>query len=378
MRFNGSQTDRSMHILFVLFSLDAGGVTTANTLLAENMLQQGHRVTFFCFTDNAEKKRVLKEKGIQIYTSPFKKLGVLAFIYNFISIWWFFIRKRHFSGIIIPSFNVAFVTLIALKLSFYKTKTIVNFHTHISRFAESKSAFNKKLLSIGRHVLRLADICANVSKEAALDARDYFKLPVVHVLYNPLLPYTAPQNPPELHRWFQESTLIPLVACGRLAGEKDYPLMLQALKVLNGINPHYRLIILGKGSLEKDLKSLTRELGIEEIVDFIGDVPNARDYMQQARFLWLTSKYEGFGLVLLEALSTGTSCVSVDCQSGPAEILQDGNYGCLVKSRDPEIMATSVIEFTNQPPKPREFYQQRAADFDPSLMTQKYLDLLKI
>jgi glycosyltransferase involved in cell wall biosynthesis len=86
-----------------------------------------------------------------------------------------------------------------------------------------------------------------------------------------------------------------------------------------------------------------QELGLEEEVAMLGFVDNPYSYMAKANVFVLSSRWEGFGNVVVEALAVGTPVVSTDCESGPAEILAQGKYGELVPIGDPSAMATAIL-----------------------------------
>jgi glycosyltransferase involved in cell wall biosynthesis len=86
-----------------------------------------------------------------------------------------------------------------------------------------------------------------------------------------------------------------------------------------------------------------QELGLEEEVAMPGFVDNPYCYMAKANVFVLSSRWEGFGNVVVEALAVGTPVVSTDCESGPAEILDQGKYGELVPIGDPSAMATAIL-----------------------------------
>jgi len=139
-----------------------------------------------------------------------------------------------------------------------------------------------------------------------------------------------------------------LVACGRLTGQKDYPTLLRAVARIRA-GRAVRLIVIGDGPLERDLAALTRDLGLEDAVDFPGYVDNPYPCMGRASLFVLSSRSEGFGNVLVEALALARPIVATDCPHGPGEILDRGTYGRLVPPGDPGALAEAVLGLLGDP-----------------------------
>jgi glycosyltransferase involved in cell wall biosynthesis len=100
--------------------------------------------------------------------------------------------------------------------------------------------------------------------------------------------------------------------------------------------------VLGQGPLSALLATKSRSLGIEAAVDFLGFRENPLPLIKRASALVLSSDYEGFGNVIVEALGCGTPVISTDCPFGPAEILADGRFGRLVPVRDARALARAM------------------------------------
>jgi glycosyltransferase involved in cell wall biosynthesis len=124
-----------------------------------------------------------------------------------------------------------------------------------------------------------------------------------------------------------------ILACGRLEPQKDYITLLNAFKHLRS-RLDVGLIILGEGSLRKSLEQHARELDIANDVLFAGFTHHPYDYMADAELFVHTARYEGFGIVLLEALACGCPIVATDSPGGVREVLDDGKYGALVPVGD--------------------------------------------
>ncbi|WGK65070.1 glycosyltransferase [Croceiramulus getboli] len=139
-----------------------------------------------------------------------------------------------------------------------------------------------------------------------------------------------------------------LLAYGRLEDKiKNYSLLLEAF-ARSGVARHgMHLIIMGDGPDKAKLMQKSVELGLEAYVRFLPYVATPGDVVSQARFVTLTSRYEGFPRVLIEALALGVPVVSVDCSSGPKEIVQDGENGLLVPNHQVDKLAKAFHRMVN-------------------------------
>ena len=133
-----------------------------------------------------------------------------------------------------------------------------------------------------------------------------------------------------------------IINIGRLRKQKDHKTLLRAFKIFSQKNEKYKLLILGHGNLEYDLKLLSKELKISKKVIFKGWIKNTETYLKKSKIFVLSSVYEGLGNVLIDAINFNVPCVSTDCHSGPREILLDGKGGYLVRVKSPELLAEKI------------------------------------
>ncbi|WP_233266277.1 glycosyltransferase [Cobetia sp. L2A1] len=126
----------------------------------------------------------------------------------------------------------------------------------------------------------------------------------------------------------------------RLVCQKDHALLLRAYALAN---PQERLVIVGAGPKLEELQSLAEQLGISERVIFAGQRANPYAWMRAARLFVLSSRVEGMGIVLMEALACGTPVVSVDCRGGVREILK-GELEQAIAPHSAEGLATRMNE----------------------------------
>lgn len=126
-----------------------------------------------------------------------------------------------------------------------------------------------------------------------------------------------------------------IIACGRLSGQKNYPMMLKAFAGVLNEYPHERLRIYGEGDLKEELMELAKELNIEKSVQFMGFSTEMHEAYRRAKFLVMTSNYEGMPNVILEALASSVPVIATDCPcGGPRMVIRDGENGYLVPIED--------------------------------------------
>lgn len=141
-----------------------------------------------------------------------------------------------------------------------------------------------------------------------------------------------------------------VLAVGRLAGQKGFDLLLKAWAQVEGRYPEWTLRIVGSGRWEKILRKLVIKLRIASRVEMIPATTNIVSEYQNASIYALSSRYEGFGLVLVEAMQMGLPVVSFDCPQGPREIVSQGETGLLVPNGNVLAFADALSEMiSNQP-----------------------------
>ena len=125
----------------------------------------------------------------------------------------------------------------------------------------------------------------------------------------------------------------------------------------------------------QSVRALPEQLGIADDVSFLGWVDNPFAYMSRAHLFVLSSAWEGFGNVLVEALACGCPVVSTDCPSGPVEILDNGRFGPLVPVGDDQALAAAILNVLDAPPSP-DRQRARAALFTVEHAIDHYLKLM--
>lgn len=176
------------------------------------------------------------------------------------------------------------------------------------------------------------------------------------------------------HAWFKPVADPVVLSVGRLAPAKDHATLVRAFaEVLR--TRQARLVILGEGTERSSLLQLAESLGVSQYVDLPGFKINPFAYMSKASVFVLSSRYEGFPNVLVQAMACGTPVVSTDCRSGPMEILEDGKWGSLVPVGDQQAMASAIIA-TLDSAIPRECILSRASEYSVDAAIDRYLEVL--
>ena len=135
-----------------------------------------------------------------------------------------------------------------------------------------------------------------------------------------------------------------VLAAGRLAYQKGFDMLIAAFARVHAAQPGWKLKICGGGELEDPLREAVAEHGLEGVVDVAGPCADMPGEMERASIYALSSRFEGFPLVLLEAMGKGMAVVAVDCPTGPRDIIDDHRNGLLVPPKDIEALAAGLLE----------------------------------
>lgn len=176
----------------------------------------------------------------------------------------------------------------------------------------------------------------------------------------------------------EESTKV-VLAVGRLTYQKGFDLLLESWLEVNKIMPDWKLKIVGEGFDRVKLTKFIEKYELTTSVELVGNTNDVSEYYREAEIFCLSSRFEGFGMVLIEALAFGLPIVSFDCEVGPAEILENTG-SILVSQNDTSKFASSLIKMMSDT-KVREAISMRskkkAQIYQPDNIMHQWTDLLE-
>lgn len=140
-----------------------------------------------------------------------------------------------------------------------------------------------------------------------------------------------------------------ILGVGRLVSQKGFDLLLKAFALVCEDYPDWSLDLVGDGPERENLEALAQRLGVSDKVFFHGAQSNVGRFYERASIFVLSSRFEGFGLVITEAQAYGVPVVAFDCPRGPSEIITNGSNGLLVKAEDVDGLAGAITKLIRDP-----------------------------
>lgn len=134
-----------------------------------------------------------------------------------------------------------------------------------------------------------------------------------------------------------------VIAVGKQSYQKGYDLLLKAWQIVNQINPNWQLEIYGKLDQNQGLEQLANELKIQNSVQFFPPEKNIQQKYLESSIYVMSSRFEGFGMVLIEAMACGVPCVSFDCKYGPSDIIKNNEDGFVVENGNTNQLAEKLL-----------------------------------
>jgi glycosyltransferase involved in cell wall biosynthesis len=332
---------KSPDIALFLRYMGGGGADQAMAHLARGFIDQGLNVDFVLGKAGGNHTWKIPAEARVIELGSFGNLASLGALTNYL-------RKETPRSLLSAMHFNNEIAILAKRFAGVSTRVVVCEQNNLSKRSTHETQFLKRHTPIiTRFFYPWADGIVTVSQGVAKDLEQITHLPTdqFHTILNPAItPDLMPKSlEPVDHPWFKADEPPVILGVGKLEPQKDFPTLLRAFAEVRRSH-QARLMILGWGPGENGqaLELLAQELGIQDDFTLPGYVNNPYAYMAKAAVFVLSSQWEGLPLVLVEAMAVGTPVVATDCESGPAEILKNGQYGTLVPVGNHEALANGI------------------------------------
>ncbi len=234
-----------------------------------------------------------------------------------------FFKNHNYDVVVVQSFPPALLSFFS---GFNRKKIIVAEHVYAEYYGNIINRFRTLIYSkFGKIVvLTTNDLkffqCSGIGEK-------------VTVIPNPVLPSSEPKSTCDNKR---------IITVGRLVYQKGFDNLIKAFKPISEHHPDWKLDIYGDGPLKSDLENLINEYHLEEKVNLCGLSSQIPKEFSTSSIFVMSSHFEGFPMVLIEALTQGVPCISFDCPNGPSDIIKNGVNGLLVENQNIHDLANAI------------------------------------
>lgn len=363
---------RTKHIAFYTLSFAGGGAERVFLQLAIRLVAKGYKVSLV----------LAKASGINLQYLPkevevvdLKSRHALTSLPKLMK----YLQQNKPDVLLSTQHYPNTVALLASSLAGFKGKLILRQANMLTQFKQKSGSFIPRFLFLifksflpkASKVIALNESMANeLLQETKLNSNK------IEIINNPVdigeITQKAKQN--VAHPWLEETSDLPvLLAVGRFYPQKNFHFLLKAFaEALK--ERELRLIILGDGPLRSELNALAQQLGLDNHLDMPGFEENPYAYMARSSAFVLSSSWEGFPNVLVEAMACDSPVIATDCPGACREILEDGKWGELVEVDNIEAMKSAILRTVSDESRPD--VRLRVKDFSIDKIANKYTSLL--
>lgn len=326
-----------MKIIYIVRSLHSvGGIERTLSDKANWMVARGHQVMFVTYLQGNDSINFPLDKRVQLFdlacsTFSMYKYPIYYRLFYFLKLQKLFRErlkrvldnyKPDLVVLAIPSAEDFVWDLMKVTQS---AKVIIESHITFDYFLMGKSFTDRLLYFLfpPLKAIRMADMLIALTENDASCWRRH-KISNVLVVPNPVTYYAD-----SIDDITKERSRI--IAVGRLASQKRFDRLIEAFSLISNRYPEWYIDIYGEGELRGTLGSVIKTKGLVGRINILNFVQDIYTEYMKSQFLVLSSDYEGFGLVITEAMACGIPVVSTNCPFGPSDIIDDGKTGFLSK-----------------------------------------------
>ena len=358
-----------MHLAFLITNMLGGGAERVQIELIRGLLQRGHRIDLVLLQARGDLLPVVPPGARVVELGATHALPAIPLIRRYLTL------ER--PQVLFASLWPLTIAAIIAGLGVGSTKVVTVDHNRLDhqyanrpwRMRAMRAAMR---LCYGRAAARVGvsrGVADEIGRIAGIDPGR------VDAIYNPVPRPTSSPLATGAESLWRPGSAARILTVGNLKTQKNHALLLRAFRRLLDGRPA-QLAIVGGGGEEARLRADAEALALTDDVRFTGFVLDPGPWYETADLFVLSSDYEGFGNVIVEAMHYGLPIVSTDCESGPAEILENGRFGRLVPPGDVDALAQAISEALDAPAD-RERQRQRAEVFSVSRAVDDYEALAK-
>lgn len=357
-------------VAFLLPNMRGGGAERVALRLVEDFLSRGHEVDLLLMSPVGELMPLVPAACRVLDLNAARIRSVIVPLRKYL-------RDREPVALQASMWPLTVAAVIARSLARSQTRLLLSEHVMLShqysQFGRLRRSFLSRSIawSYPKANARVA-----VSERVAddLTAISGIDRKSIDVIYNPVAG-PPPGNIPtaEIMALWGEA-VDRILTVGSLKEQKNQAMMIRAFALLRK-RRRAKLMILGEGDLRASLQDLAAEYGVADDVLLPGFATNPWPYYASATAFALSSDYEGYPLVLIEAMKCGLPVVCTDCESGPAEILAGGLYGELTPLGDEVAFAEALERALSRPHNPAQL-EARANALSGQATSDRYLSLM--
>ena len=355
-----------MDILFVSGNLCNGGAQRVISVVASSLAEKGHNVSLLLFSRNEKEYPISEKVKITSIGNSFEEygkvssLGRIKFFRKYLKELEPQVAIGFLEGgyaLYLSSFGMRFPKVASARIDPQILMKQKGFRAKINRlWFKAADALVLQTETQRRHLpskmLKKSIVIANPVSDKALSVHKQS--------------YDICRN---------------FVMAGRLDDQKNYPMVFRAVRIVKEKYPDIHIDIFGKGGEYDSLIMQIREMQIEDNVTLRGwSQDTIEEYLNHDAYI-LSSDYEGMPNALMEAMAVGLPCIATDCDTGPSDLIEDGESGYLIPVNDDKILANRMIKLIEMTSDEREKLGRHARktlseNFNSEAIAQKWEDLI--
>jgi glycosyltransferase involved in cell wall biosynthesis len=369
---------KGVKLVFLIDNLKGGGAEKAIKIIVEGLYEKGFNPIVILLENQIDYNL---KKEIQVYS-----LSNKISKYNFLGLYFKLLKLlKEINPNIVYSTNTKAQILSLLTKPFVKTQRIINIQVDLTKqYEDRKYIFNfyNKLLNLSTGYSFISQgIYENLKNKIPQKNKVFIPNPID---FDEIDSLKVESIEDEYKHIFEKKVFISI---GRLTQQKGQWNLIEAFSLCK-IDSY--LIILGAGEKEQELKNLTKKYDIENRVFFLGFQKNPFKFLYKADIFVLSSLWEGFGNVIVEAMRCELPIISTDCPSGPREILSPSSnlniklkddielaeFGILVPVSKPEKLANAMKKIFDEPNTQIQYKNksiERADDYNKNIIVNKFI-----